>query len=517
MNRSARPLCLAALAAAAAALLYQLVRVWLGLPADNVGWIAPLFVPYFVWLRWPDRPALSSDPFPPLAWAGVILALAAVPVARLLLEPFPGWPLVEWVYAGALLGLMGVLLALWRGWRFAGHFAFPLGFWLAALPWPAVIQTGLFGRIRELLAEGVASVCNLLGEPAVAQGTVIRVANGLVGIEEACGGIRSMQLGLVVALAAGELRRESWPRRFQWIGASVLLSLVANALRLLVLTWVYARQGVAAFELWHDRAAWIELGVLLGGQALLFVFLRPRPAAAQSPLVAAPRSPVPALAAPMLAGALLGVVLLTEAGTWLWFRPGESATGALRPAPWTARLPAAAPDFATDPFTSDTQATLGCQSHEIAHWTDGVGHRRAGYVLEWNRGQNARFALLDHNPESCLPWAGAEPVGPRTRVAIRIGGVALPFVRTAFRSGNEVFYIYYLAWDLTRGEPFALFGERPPDTGAGWFSIQWQEVAAHRRSIDVRAIAVAIFDVPDSAAADAAFLAEATAIVSPDA
>ena len=51
------------------------------------------------------------------------------------------------------------------------------------------------------LATGInVSLLNLLEPPAVQQGNVIEVGSALIGIEEACSGVRSMQATLMVSL-----------------------------------------------------------------------------------------------------------------------------------------------------------------------------------------------------------------------------------------------------------------------------------------------------------------------------
>jgi hypothetical protein len=50
----------------------------------------------------------------------------------------------------------------------------------------------------------VVEVLGWLGIPAMAHGNVIEVATGMVGIDEACSGIRSFQSSLMISLFFGE-------------------------------------------------------------------------------------------------------------------------------------------------------------------------------------------------------------------------------------------------------------------------------------------------------------------------
>jgi exosortase/archaeosortase family protein len=502
--------CSLALAAGAGALLFQWLRFWLTAPDPGSGWLAPVLIPCFLVQRWRDRPIGQRAPLAPWHWIAVGLACGLVSFARLLLEPFPGWPLAEWAYAAGLIGLALGLIGAWRGAAMARHLAFPLWFGLAALPWPTVIESGVIGRLRMLLAGLVAEACNLAGEPAVAHGTVIQIGAANLGIEEACGGIRSMQVAIIVALAAGELRRDRWPGRLGWVLGAISLALVGNGLRLGGLTWLCGKSGVATFSLWHDRLDWFELAFLLCGLAVPYLLLRPapRPWGRSQAVRAAPSTVSPS--AKILAAALLVTVAVSEASTRLWFQRSSAAAGS--EAPWSARLPRGAPGYADDAFTPAMQSLLGCDAHQTGHWSDPRGARRAGYVIDWRLGQNARYAILNHNPEICLPLSGSRPLGSRPVVTLRRGLAELPFACREFGDDRGVFYVYYLAWNLTSGRSFGGAGEFP-GAGESWMGMQWREVAAGRRSIAARVVSIAIFDAADGAAADQAFRDEASAIV----
>src|SRR5438094_9120797 len=90
----------------------------------------------------------------------------------------------------------------------------------------------------------------LLGIPAQVQGNLIRVSNGLVGVNEACSGIRSLQTSLMIGLLCGELKRLSILRRAALVGGAVAIALVANFLRAVVLVAVGARKAIPGIIRW---------------------------------------------------------------------------------------------------------------------------------------------------------------------------------------------------------------------------------------------------------------------------
>ena len=63
---------------------------------------------------------------------------------------------------------------------------------------------GLAFRDRAVRARGVAAIAaetmTLFGVPAQLEGNLIRVSSGLVGVNEACSGVRSLQTSLMIGL-----------------------------------------------------------------------------------------------------------------------------------------------------------------------------------------------------------------------------------------------------------------------------------------------------------------------------
>lgn len=462
-----------------------LAQLWRALDATGGAWgwsVLPLLSAYFWRERWRGAPAgggLADGP----GFALALAALAALLPLRLLLEVFPGWPAAEWL-AGLLWAAL-ILLLVARGWGAgaARAVAFPVLFPLAALPWPAFVTADAMDAVRRATAAFIAEIFSLAGEPAVASGTVIELRRGLLGVEEACGGIRSLQAAVVIALAIGELRRERAARRVGWVLGGVALALAANTLRLAVLATACARGGTAAVASWHDAAAIGELLLVLGGLVGIAVWrglgAREEPAAALPPALRP--------GAARLAGAVaLGVVAL-EAGAWGWFRVARERTPERA---WIVDLARDARGFVAPKFTATMHELLREDAHQLGQWRDERGRRRAGYVVEWRTGHNGALVLASHHPSVCLPAAGSRVVRTWPELAVDAGGATLPFRVTEFASGGETFWFFYLTWSLTAGAPVDYRGDAMLLT---WRE-RWDEVRARRRDETVRAVGVAIFD-----------------------
>ena len=113
-------------------------------------------------------------------------------------------------------------------------------------------------------------VLNIAGIAAVRHGNLIEVATGLVGVEEACSGMRGLQTSLMVSLVLGELGRLSISRRFVLVLAGAVVAILFNLLRAVVLSGLAATQGLGAVDHWHDAAGFAEFGGILAGVLLAY-------------------------------------------------------------------------------------------------------------------------------------------------------------------------------------------------------------------------------------------------------
>ncbi len=113
----------------------------------------------------------------------------------------------------------------------------------------------------------VVNVMGILGVPAIQHGNLIEVSTGMVGINDACSGIRSIQSSLMISLFLGEFYMFSWRRRLLLIPISFALAMMLNVCRTSLLTWIAAEKGIGAIAEYHDEAG---MTILLICTALLW-------------------------------------------------------------------------------------------------------------------------------------------------------------------------------------------------------------------------------------------------------
>jgi eight transmembrane protein EpsH (proposed exosortase) len=458
----------------------------------NFGWFVPFFAAYLFWLRWQDRPGIEagrsglgdggrkkiqkgesgksegrapSGPKsrtasirhaqgspPSLQIAIPIIVLATF--ALLLLLPIrlfdvanPDWRPLGWLHAIVVVTV--TLFALWwiGGMRWLRHFAFPVAFIFVAVPWISAIETPIVQGLMRIIAAAAAETVSLFGVPAQVQGNVVRLPSGVVGVNEACSGVRSLQTSLMIGLLFGELKRLSIGRRVLLVAIAVAIALAANCLRALLLVSIAAEENLAAVGKWHDPAGYaIVLLVCVGVIAIATQFgkaeSRKRGGRASVPsknmdeteLVPPNERPHFSFPISVLSFFLLWLVTV-EVGVESWYRIHERR---MQPTPrWTIAWPQNAPGFRDLPIDEGVHATLRYDQGREVMWNATSGLRCFVFFFRWNPGGASVVRARAHRPDICLPSAGWRMLGDGETRTYRVNSeLTLPFRRVDFASGN---------------------------------------------------------------------------------
>src|SRR5256885_488755 len=246
-------------------LINQLKAEWWLNPQYNYGLIVPLLALYLFWKRWRNRP--NAAPPPALAFSVLLIFLAAalfLPI-RFLAEANPDWRLLSWASALVVATISLLFLYLIGGRPWLLHFAFPILFFLVAIPWPVRIEQTVIQDLMRIVTAINVTFLQLAGVPALQHGNVIEVGAGFIGIEEACSGVRSLQATLMVSLFLCELYSFRTSRRFFLIVIGALLAFFCNVVRTALLVWAGTTKGIQSIEAWHDPAGLTILMVCLFG------------------------------------------------------------------------------------------------------------------------------------------------------------------------------------------------------------------------------------------------------------
>src|SRR5437868_14208427 len=241
----------------------------------SYGWFVPFFVAYLVWLRRQDRPPpeVRSSKLEIRGWIAIFLIIASA-VILLPLRVFEvassDYRPLSWLHAFAVVTITLSIIYLIGGSSWLRHFAIPVLFFLTAVPWVTAIEAPVIEGLMRGVAAIAAETLALCGVPAEAEGNLLRLPSGLVGVKEACSGVRSLQTSIMIGLLFGELKRLSLWQRIFLVVAGVGIALFANFLRVLFLVSMASRaHDVSVVNKWHDLAGYaILVLVFIGTMAI---------------------------------------------------------------------------------------------------------------------------------------------------------------------------------------------------------------------------------------------------------
>ncbi len=425
-------------------LISRLRFEWSINPQYGYGWTVPFLAAYLFWRRYETAPERSRALARPAIIALILVAVAALIPVRLIQEANPDWRMLSWAMAAAVTVATASAVYLAGGTRWVKHFAFPILFFLVAVPWPTQLEQIIIQGLMRADAAINVEFLNALAIPAVQLGNVIEVGSGFVGIDEACTGIRSLQATLMVSLFLGEFYDFAIVRRVILVVAGAVLAFVCNLVRTFLLVWLGAEHGSQTIKSWHDPAGFTILTACLVGLWGMSMFLRGKEKPATPSTRAA--SPVSRLPRFVLV-AVLALAVSAEGATQFWYRSHEAE--AARVQPWTIAWPSQSPGWKDVVVAENAQELLRYNEGGGGTWTGEDGHNFTMYFFRWLPGRTAGLFIKNHRPDICLPASGMTLRGDVRHRIFTVNGVTLPIRSYVFEHGAQSLHVYYCYWDGT--------------------------------------------------------------------
>ena len=359
---------------------------------------------------------------------GMVALLILFPV-RLFEVANPDWRPLDWIHTAAVATL--TLLVIWTagGWPWVKHFAFPVCFFFVAVPWITPIEEPIVQGLMRAVAAAASETITLFGIPAQLEGNLIRVQTGLVGVNEACSGVRSLQTSLMIGLLFGELKRLSVAKRCLLVLGALAIAIVANFARAFFLVWVAATQSISAVDRWHDLAGYTIVGVVFVGSLGLTAFLgrrrevesRKEEVGNKDPGKKAKEPPFPRLPTfyPLFLLPTFPRLAPRDRSRRRRVGTGAHERGLVARERWSARWPETAKDFHDIHLDERTRRILRFDEGRGAMWK--IPDLRPPtsdfrpptseesallYFFRWRAGSNSALLANVHRPDVCLPASG---------------------------------------------------------------------------------------------------------------
>lgn len=494
---------------------YAVIRMmwndWLHDPQYSYGMIVPFLVLGLMIRRWVSRPdPRVTNRF--FSWIAALIAVASMAFLSLLIplsQANPEWRPLAGSGAVAVIVLSLDLVFIIGGRPWLRHFAFPLVFFMVAVPWPRNLENWVMDQLMGWNTTATLEILHWAGREAVARGNLILLPCGTLGIEEACSGVRSLQSNLMVALFLGEFFRLRATRRAVLLLLGVVAALLGNIFRSSFLALVASRNGLGAVGVWHDFAGIMVLvlavGIVFAGALYLkrngSVRILTRPSVLPSWLIVSrPRT--------LVMSVVLAMLVLSLVGTELWFSSHGSEDEVVS---WSLRTRQGLTGVEPVIIPEATSRMLFNPEGFSERWVTPSGALGQVFYFRWPAGRTAVQAVSMHNPEVCLHSIGMSKVRTLAPFTVERNGVTIPFRAWLFQQDGRPVYVFQAI--VEDGAPKDGSAEVIPDTLRG----RLHRLRAARRNAGERMAEVAFWNLPDETAARnemAAYLGDVLSVVS---
>ena len=309
----------------------------------------------------------------------------------------------------------------------------------------------------------VAVEClNWFGIPAWQKANLIEVPTGVVGVNEACSGIRSLQSAIMMSLFWGEFHRLRVRARFALLTSSLLLTVALNLVRTFTLAWIAAKYSPGMLDHFHDPAGWAIAGIVFISVWTIGNALKHHSTAAPIPIPVPNLIPISVPVPVPSAGPAkihfshdcfalgLMILLIGEAGRILWFshstesssdeqwmefRSNESGgpTALLQP----LKIPEA------------VNQELRASSTRAFIWKNWHGTEGRIFLFTWSKGTISTTMSGVHQPEICLPAVGMALEESYTPKEFQVAGQLMATKAFRFKSfnGQEKVFVLHTKWN----------------------------------------------------------------------
>jgi len=339
------------------------------------------------------------------------------------------------------------------------------------VPWPPRFEQPIVSSLIRWVAQATTELLHWFGIEAQTSGGAIALRSGLVGISEACSGVRSLQAGIMFGLAMGEWFLLRPMRRLVLLGSAIVLALATNLIRTLALSLQAEWHGVDSLDRVHDLIGNVMITVLIVGIWIAGKLLAPRTTHRMSLSIheMADRARLSLRRLTTRAAPLFRVLALSFLAGIVCARAIYARLEA-QDRTQTAAFFVARIDNSNEPrhlpreIWNELHPT---KAEYIRHQSAELPRGSADcFHFFWKPSAWNRFVLV-HRPDICMPGLGWEQTAPAEPIDVAFGDRVIRYHLFRFRRGN----MYALElWGVWRNgdpvplayEPAQIFGVKMP-------------------------------------------------------
>jgi exosortase len=438
--------------------IWSCAEYWRANTNYSYGWIVPVLALVYAARRLPLSASERNQRLvvtPPI-WLSVIFGVfAGATICGLEFAREQVWhPMaVIWTIAFVPITLTFALCWLVGGTSLLCAELFPVLFFLTAVPWPPRFEQPITTGLMQAVAAATTGLLHWFGVPAQTAGGAITLRNGIVGVTEACSGIRSLQAGTMFGLAMGEWFLLPVLRRIALLVIAIALAFCTNLVRTVVLALQAEWHGLGAVDTIHDVTGTLAVVVLVIAIWLCALAFRSRQRIVAfenlserlSALVTLAPVGLQHTAAVILITGIVGIVIAKIGSARIEMRDQTQT----------------APYFSVRETQSRTRVQLSRDVWSELHPSSGeyirVHDPELGaaetFHFFWKPSPWNRFVLV-HRPDICMPGIGWETTGRPEPIAIEFSGQEKQFYLFRFRRAEIEALELWGVW--RNGDPVAL-------------------------------------------------------------
>ena len=235
--------------------LQGMVERWNSDPQYSHGFLVPIIAGMIVWYRRED--VVSGDRRP--CTRGLILVAAGVAGYLIGTRIY-----FEWLQLASMLPVLyGCTLLVGGVWL--GRVSWPgIAFLLFMIPLPYFVEVAMAQPLQKVAGVASTFVLQTCGYAATLRGNLIDLDGYVLGVAEACSGLRMLVVFFAIAAAIAILSNRSWLHRFLLIVSAAPIALICNIGRITVTGMLHVHTGPEMAErVFHDFAGWLMMPAAL--------------------------------------------------------------------------------------------------------------------------------------------------------------------------------------------------------------------------------------------------------------
>jgi exosortase len=237
--------------------LTAVVRRWGDDAKYSHGYLVPLFS---IWLLWRGRSKLAHPESWVGSWWGLSLLLVAVALHQAGTLFFLDW-LSEFSFLPALAGLTCCL----GGWTLLRATLLPIAFLGFMFPLPHRLEVALGLPLQNLATQASTFLLQMFGFTVSAEGNVITLSEGSIGVVEACSGLGMLVTFFALATAVAIVVKRPRLDKLVIVASAVPVALIANVIRITATGVLFETLGGrVAMAVYHDWAGLLMVPLALG-------------------------------------------------------------------------------------------------------------------------------------------------------------------------------------------------------------------------------------------------------------